>query len=110
MVSNDSQWLLGQVRTTSPAAISRAIAELMRFDSTPWIADIDVPTSVVITLRDWALGVRRQQWLANRIPDAHVVTVEAGHACCTLQPGRFVVALREAVASVHRRVVADQAS
>jgi 3-oxoadipate enol-lactonase len=59
LISNDSEWLLGQVRTTSPGAISRAIAELMRFDSTSWVAEIDVPTSVLITLRDRALGTQR---------------------------------------------------
>jgi pimeloyl-ACP methyl ester carboxylesterase len=110
LVSNDSQWLLGQVRTTSPGAISRAIGEMMRFDSTSWVAEIDVPTSVVITLRDRAFGTQRQLWLASQIPDAHAVTVEAGHASCTLQPQKFVPALREAVESVRRRIIAEKAS
>ena len=109
-ISNDSQWLVGQLRTTSPGAISRAIAELMRFDSTPWIAEIDVPTSVLITLRDRAFGIQRQLWLANQIPNTHVVTVEAGHTSCTLQAQKFVPALREAVGAVHRRIIAEQAS
>lgn len=107
LISNDSEWLLRQVRTTSPGAISRAIAELMRFDSTSWVAEIDVPTSVLITLRDRALGTQRQLWLASQILDAHIVTVDAGHASCTLRPQKFVPGLREAVDSVHRRIITE---
>jgi diacylglycerol O-acyltransferase len=64
------------------------------------VSDIDVPTSVVITLRDWVISAERQQRLAGRIPRAHVATVDAGHACCTLQADRFVPALEEAVDAV----------
>jgi 3-oxoadipate enol-lactonase len=100
----DHQWLLGQLRATSPGAISRAVAEIIRFDSRTWVGDIDVPTSVLVTLRDRAIGVGRQQWLASRIPDAEVVTVEAGHASCTLQSDKFVPGLRQAIESVHHRL------
>jgi pimeloyl-ACP methyl ester carboxylesterase len=109
-ISSDSQWLLSQLRSTSIGAIGRAIAELMRFDSTSWIAEIDVPTSVLITLRDRAFGIQRQLWLASQIPDPYVVIVEAGHVSCTLQPDKFVPGLRDAVESVHRRMVARKAS
>ncbi|MGE2716147.1 alpha/beta fold hydrolase [Mycolicibacterium litorale] len=104
------QWLLGQFRTTSPGAITRAIAEITRFDSRPWVPEIDVPTSVVITMRDLAFGTGRQRWLAERIPGAHAVPVDAGHASCTLQSAKFVPALREAISSVHDRVLAAAAS
>ncbi|MFL6083650.1 MAG: alpha/beta fold hydrolase [Mycobacterium sp.] len=101
------QWLLGQFRTTSPGAITRAVAELTRFDSTAWVGDIDVPTSVLITLRDRAFGTARQRWLASQIPGAQTVTVDAGHASCTLQSAKFVPGLREAIRSVHDRVLAE---
>ncbi|OBI00518.1 alpha/beta fold hydrolase [Mycobacterium sp. E2733] len=109
-ITNDSHWLLSQLRSTSVGAISQAIAELMRFDSTPWVAEIDVPTSVLITMRDRAFGIQRQLWLATHIPDAHIVTVEAGHAGCTLQPSKFVPGLHDAVDSVHRRIISKKAS
>ncbi len=98
------QWLFNQVRTTSPGAITRVAAEITRFDSTRWIGDIDVPTSVLITLRDRIFSARRQRWLASQIPEAHTVTVDAGHAGCTLQSDKFVPGLREAISLVHRRV------
>jgi 3-oxoadipate enol-lactonase len=100
----DHQWVLGQFRTTSPGGITRAIAEVIRFDSTSWVDEIDVPTAVVVTMKDRAFGVQRQKWLASHIPDAEMVAVHAGHGGCTLQPAAFVPGLRKAIESVHRRL------
>jgi 3-oxoadipate enol-lactonase len=103
-VMNDRLWALGQFRATSSGAMMRALAEITRFDSTRWIADIDVPTSVLIPLRDGVISPRHQRWLAEQIPDAHTVTVDAGHACCTMQSEAFVPGLRSAVDSVVGRI------
>jgi 3-oxoadipate enol-lactonase len=103
-VRNDLLWVLGQLQSTSPGGIARAVAATTRFDSTPWVSQIDVPTSVLIPLRDRAIPPRQQFWLANQIPEAHVVTVEAGHTCSMLQSEQFVAALREAVDSVQQRI------
>jgi 3-oxoadipate enol-lactonase len=104
----DHQWLLGQLRNTSPGAITRAVAEVVRFDSTTWVGDIDVPTSVLVTMRDRAFGVQRQQWLASRIPGAETVTVDAGHSGCTFASELFVAGLRQAIESVHRRIPSSE--
>jgi pimeloyl-ACP methyl ester carboxylesterase len=103
-VRDDLQWVLGQFRSTSPGGIARAIAETTRFDSTSWVGQIDVPTSVLIPLRDRAIPPRQQFWLAHQIPHSHVVTVDAGHTCSVLQSDQFVAALREAVDSVVRQI------
>jgi 3-oxoadipate enol-lactonase len=103
-VRNDLLWVLGQLRSTSPGGIARAVGATTRFDSTPWVSQIDVPTSVLIPLRDRAIPPRQQFWLANQIPEAHVVTVDAGHTCSMLQSEQFVAALREAVDSVQQRI------
>jgi 3-oxoadipate enol-lactonase len=96
--------MLEQLRTTSPGGIARAIAEMTRFDSTSWVGEIDVPTSVLIPLRDRLVPPRHQLWLADQIPETKIVTVDAGHACCTLQSDKFLAALREAVDWVRRRI------
>lgn len=100
----NQQWVLGQVRSTSPGAITRALAEVIRFDSTSWVGDIDVPTAVLITMRDRAFGVRRQRWLADRISDAETVEVDAGHSGCTFASDKFVAGLVSAVESVRARL------
>ncbi|MCG5434054.1 alpha/beta hydrolase [Mycobacterium sp. MYCO198283] len=100
----DHQWLLGQVRATSPGGIARAMAEVVRFDSRSWVHEIDVPTAVVATMKDRAFGVARQRWLAEHIPGAELVPIDAGHAGCTFQPREFVAGLRRAIDSVHGRL------
>jgi len=104
IVMHDRLWALGQFRATSYGAMMGALAEITRFDSTRWIADIDVPTSVLIPLRDRVIPPRHQRWVAEQIPDAHTVTVDAGHAGCTMQWKAFVPGLRSAVDSVVRRI------
>ncbi|OBH90192.1 alpha/beta fold hydrolase [Mycobacterium sp. E2733] len=106
-VGNDLQWMLGQVRSTSLGGIARAVAEITRFDSTSWVGTIDVPTVVLIPLRDRTIPPRQQFWLANQIPEAQVVTVDGGHTCCALQYDKFVAALHEAVDSVRRRIAPE---
>jgi 3-oxoadipate enol-lactonase len=100
-------WAFGQFRANSSAAILRALAEIIRFDSRAWLADIDVPTAVVIPREDQFISPRHQRWLARHIPAAHTVTVDAGHACCTLQSEAFLPGLRSAVNSVLRRMPAS---
>ena len=103
-VRHNLPWMLGQARSTSPGGIARAVAEITRFDSTSWVGKIDVPTAVLIPLRDRAIPPRQQFWLADQIPEAQIVTVDAGHTCCALQYEKFVAALREAVDSVRQRI------
>jgi diacylglycerol O-acyltransferase len=107
-VLHDRQWAVGQLRATSYGAMLRALAEITRFDSRSWIAQIDVPTSVLVPLRDRFLSPRHQQWIGRQIPHAHTVSVDAGHACCTLQSDKFVPALGEAVDSVVSRITVSR--
>ena len=107
-VRGDRRWVFEQFRTTSPAAIGRAMAEVTRFDSRAWVSEIDVPTAVVVTARDRVLGSRRQHWLAEQIAGSQAFTVDAGHASCTLQPDKFVPVLRDAVEWVVENATASR--
>lgn len=97
------RWAFGQFRATSPGGMLRALAEIVRFDSRSWLAEIDVPTAVVVPARDHVISPKHQQWMARQIPDADAITVDGGHACCTLQHRAFVPGLRSAVESVLTR-------
>jgi 3-oxoadipate enol-lactonase len=59
---------------------------------------------VLIPLRDRVIPPGHQRWVAEQIPDAHTVTVDAGHAGCTMQWNAFVPGLRSAVDSVVERI------
>ena len=109
-VTDDREWAMGQLRSTGYGAMLGALAEITRFDSTRWIADIDVPTSVLIPLRDRVIPPRHQRWLAEQIPDAEIVTVDAGHTSCTMQSESFVPGLRSAVESVLERTTRSRST
>ena len=96
-------WVLAEFRQTSPWAVGQAVAALGRHHSRPWLGRIDVPTAVVVTLRDRVLPPDNQVALARRIPGATIHTVDAGHASCVMAADRFVPAFLEAVTTVHAR-------
>ena len=96
-------WALAEFRSTSPWAVGQAVAALGRHHSRPWLGRIDVPTAVVVTLKDKVLPAANQIALARRIPGATVHAIPAGHAACVLEAERFVPALLEAINVVQAR-------
>ena len=74
-----------------------------KFNSREWIADIDVPTSVLITMRDRVVPVRRQVRLFESIPKAEAFRVDGDHDSVVANPDRFIPTLLRAVASVVER-------
>ena len=98
------EWALREFRSTTPGAIGRAVAEVGKFDSSRWIADLTLPTSVVVTANDQIIPARRQHWMARRIAGASTYEVQAGHAACVLEVDEFTSGLLPAVVSVTSRV------
>ena len=94
------RWARTQIALGDPVAVAEAGATLGRFDNRSWLADIDVPTAVVRTTRDIAVPPTRQQALADSIPGAAIIDVEADHGGCITAADRFVPALIRSVASV----------
>ncbi|MFE7802189.1 alpha/beta fold hydrolase [Nocardia sp. NPDC057440] len=102
------RWALAEFRSTSGWALAQVIAEVGRFDSTPWLADLKMPTAVVITTRDRAIPVYRQLEMATLIPGATIHLVKGGHASCVLAADRFVPVLLDACAAVAARVASGK--
>ncbi len=90
------RWALNELRMTSRTTTMNALSALGTFDSTPWVVDIDVPTSVVVTLRDKAIRTTRQQALAAAIPNAQVFEVDGGHVSLVSHAAEFSQTLLEA--------------
>ncbi len=97
------QALKEELGPTEPASVIEAAAALARFDSGPWLGDIDVPAAVVLTLRDEHIPARYQQAMADAIPGAEVHRVDADHYACVARPHLFVPALFSACRSVALR-------
>ncbi len=76
-------WAAAEVARHDLRMLWEAGGELGRFDAEPWLREVDVPTSVLITERDWAIAPEEQVKQALQIPDARVFCAELGHAGCT---------------------------
>lgn len=89
-------WAAEEWAGADPAGLFGAGAALLRFDSSGWIGDVDVPTTVVVTEQDETVPPAQQRRLAASVAGARVLTVAGGHRSCVEQADRFVPALLEA--------------
>ena len=118
--NNARQWLIHQlflqhkIGKWEPWAIQEAALHdwrmvleagrsIGKFNSRDWIADVDVPTSVLITMRDRVVPVRRQVRLFESIPNAEAFRVDGDHDSVVANADRFVPTLLRAIASVVER-------
>jgi 3-oxoadipate enol-lactonase len=70
------------------------------FSSKEWIGDVDVPTSVVITMADHVVPVRRQVRLFESIHGAEAYRVDGDHDSIVSNAERFLPTLVRATQSV----------
>ena len=85
------------------ASVVGALGALGGYDARPWLPRLRMPAAVVVTARDKLVRPSQQLMLASALPDADVLVVDGGHACCVLGASRFVPVLAAAVDSVLRR-------
>src|SRR5688572_2526781 len=98
------EWAAEELRRSDPSTILQAGWSIGRFSSHDWIGDVDVPTSVVVTMNDSVVPAQRQLKLAKAIPGATVHAVAGDHGACVLEPQRFVPALLQACGDVASRI------
>lgn len=96
-------WAAEQVAEHDWKAILEAGRAIGEFSSTDWIGDVDVPTSVVITMDDPVVPLRRQAKLWSWIPEAEAFRVQGGHDAVVANAQLFVPQLLRAVGSVVAR-------
>lgn len=98
----DVRWAVEEMAGHDPRSVIQAAAAIGRFNASPWIGNVDVPTSVVVTTSDQVVPPIRQFRLARSIPQASVHCIEAGHFCVGggTPKIRFLSALREACLDV----------
>jgi pimeloyl-ACP methyl ester carboxylesterase len=101
-------WAADELRRNDWTAVLEAGGSLGRFDSRPWIGEVDVPTAVVATMNDQLVAPARQLALARSIRGARVFPVQGDHAVCVTHPRRFVPALLEACQDVAARTALSQ--
>ncbi len=105
-----SRWALNELRMTSRKTTMAALSALGAFDSAGWLGDLDVPASVVITLRDKAIRTSRQRALAECIPHASVFEVDGGHVALVAKAEEFAATLLDACHAVRAQLPARVAA
>jgi 3-oxoadipate enol-lactonase len=93
-------WGAREFRSTSAWSMPEVLGELGRFNSAAWITGVDVPTAVVVTIRDKAIPARRQRALAAAIPGAEVLEAPGGHASVVMDHAGWFPVFLEAVRNV----------
>lgn len=93
-------WFAAEMRGCHPQTIAEAIGELSAFDSSPWLPEVRVPASVVVTRRDRVVPAASQRQLAALLAGATVIEIEAGHVSPGMAPDVFGPAALEACRAV----------
>ncbi len=73
------------------------------FDARPWMTEIDVPTSVIVTMRDSVVPLHRQVRWFEAIPGAEAFRVDGDHDAVIALASQFVPTLVRAIESVLTR-------
>jgi 3-oxoadipate enol-lactonase len=97
-------WAVQQAASHDWRMMLEAGSAIGSFTSSAWIGQIDVPTSIVVTMRDGIVPLRRQVELFDTIPGAEAFRVDGEHDAVVTRADRFVPTLLRAIASVTARV------
>jgi 3-oxoadipate enol-lactonase len=93
-------WAIEQVARHEWRTVLEAGRAIGGFSSKSWIGDVDVPTSVIVTMRDTVVPLHRQLDLFEAVPGAEAFRVDGDHDACIANADRFVPTLIRAVSSV----------
>jgi len=96
-------WAAGEMRRHDAVKLMEAGQAIGSYNARRWIGEIDVPTTVLVTERDRAIGPREQLKMAAAIPGSVVHPIDDGHVACAKR--EFGPALVRAVDSVHGRIL-----
>lgn len=77
------EWAAQEMRRHDVRMLTEAARSITRFDSRPWISDVDVPTAIVRTNRDRLVDPQRQTYFATAITRSRIVDVDQGHLACS---------------------------
>ncbi len=96
-------WAIREASTHDWRMVLDAGVALGEFSSIDWLDEVDVPTSIVLTMRDQIVPVQRQTQLFEMIPGAEAFRVDAEHDAAAASTDRFLPTLLRAIASVEAR-------
>jgi 3-oxoadipate enol-lactonase len=95
-------WAVSQAAQHDWRMVLEAGRALGQFSSLPWLNEVDVPTSIVATLRDPVVPLRRQAKLFELIPHADIFRVNGEHDAIVAESSSFVPTLIRAIHAAAR--------
>lgn len=98
-VMNWEPWAAAQLQQHEWRSILEAGGALGSFNSREWIRSIDVPASVVVTMRDRVVPVKRQMRLLEGLTHAEIFQVDGDHDAVYAKADEFVPMLVRACLS-----------
>jgi pimeloyl-ACP methyl ester carboxylesterase len=96
-----SRWAAAEMRRHDLRLVTEALAAVTSFDSRPWLNQVEVPATLMVTKNDRAVPAQEQLRLFLAIPEAEVRQYEEGHTWCA-KPS-FGAAVLDACQSVAGR-------
>ena len=96
-------WMDQQTKRHDATLIAEAGAAIGHFNAQPWLHELTMPTSVVITTSDTVIAPTRQRQLAATLPNVTSHTVALDHSASTSDSEQYWPVFEEALASVTRR-------
>jgi pimeloyl-ACP methyl ester carboxylesterase len=100
-------WCMSELRSTSLWSLPIVMAELGRFDATPWLGEVTVPTGVLVTSSDKAIPTTRQLHLAESIPGAIRRYTPGGHTSLVFDMTHWKPVFLDLVDAIVDRVAAE---
>jgi len=90
------RWMWAALMNRDPSLFYESANAAWRFDSRPWIGEIDVPTMVIIPTADQIVPTRTQYDLADRIGADRIVEIpDVGHESVLSRPTAYVEAIEQ---------------
>jgi pimeloyl-ACP methyl ester carboxylesterase len=102
-------WIITELERNDPKAIAEAGREMARFDSRPWVADIEAPVAVIAPRSDHLVPPAFQRQLAVDIPSARLFEVDGDHTVVGMHPDRYMPVLLDALSNVAERAATASA-
>lgn len=99
-------WAINEASLHDWRAVLEAGRAIGSFSSREWLGEVSAPTSVLMTMRDRVVPVRRQVRLFESIRGAEAFRVDGDHDAVVANAERFVPTLLRAVHSVVERSAA----
>ncbi|MCL1692901.1 MAG: alpha/beta hydrolase [Actinomycetia bacterium] len=92
--SAHERWMWAALMNRDPSLFYESANAAWRFDSRPWVGEIDRPTMVIIPTADQVVPARTQYDLAGRIDGAEIVEIpDVGHESILSRPEVYVDAI-----------------